>query len=500
MKRHNELSTLNKEHDIINPKKSKIDDHGTNHSLVLQSIVSKTVLSGSNPSEQNQSFSVEDFFTMIWQCNPTVYKQVISVESPTTARSCPLQETLAMGWDGVISMLENSRQNYDKINEIEVTLHPLFLQNQTPMQPLEIQKLYSSNPFAAYLDGCSIIQNHAEYFSRTISNLCLDLQKSFPHVYCNTYLTPPNSQAVKAHADDRDVLVIQIKGKKRWKVYRNVPISFPYSHEQVGKNGIPVPSFVTDRISSTETKASEVLIDCILNEGDVLYMPRGYVHEASTSDCDNEPSFHATIAIMTSDWSYAKTVSEIVRKCLDKNAEYRKAIHVDFGRKDLSTIDETVKTQFNQELDSIVNKIKDCVTMEAIASELGKKYDFHNHHSDRTRKIFSLDEVNESVEQIDIVGPNAARLVSFNTRIRASTQEEREMIKSGDRGLKVRENISDALLSIIAQMKDSLETSYRVSELRSLVQHNEGSIEICDFTLCSFVKCCVELGVISIVM
>jgi hypothetical protein len=95
---------------------------------------------------------------------------------------------------------------------------------QESLSTKEIMKLYGGNLFAAYLDGCSVVLNHADWLCPYMASLCLDLQKQFPHVYANTYLTPPDSQAVNAHADDRDVLVIQVFGKKHWKVYQNVPI------------------------------------------------------------------------------------------------------------------------------------------------------------------------------------------------------------------------------------------------------------------------------------
>ena len=102
----------------------------------------------------------------------------------TTCSLCPLQQTLSMGWDGIANMLENSRQNVQNCNNeehqndeeanlISSSLQPLILQNQEPLQPDEIQSRYSNNPFASYLDRCSIIQNHAEYFSKPISDYAL---------------------------------------------------------------------------------------------------------------------------------------------------------------------------------------------------------------------------------------------------------------------------------------------------------------------------------------
>eukprot|EP00961_Rhodomonas_salina_P024806 334057-Rhodomonas_salina.2 len=87
-------------------------------------------------------------------------------------------------------------------------------------------------PFYAYLSGCSVVLNHADKQSPSVNALCQALAQDFPHAFANMYLTPPNSQAVHPHSDDRDVLLLQIWGSKRWKIYSD-PIPLPYTDEQV---------------------------------------------------------------------------------------------------------------------------------------------------------------------------------------------------------------------------------------------------------------------------
>jgi hypothetical protein len=56
-----------------------------------------------------------------------------------------------------------------------------------------------------------------------------------PHAFANLYATPPCAQAVAAHADDRDVFVLQVSGAKAWRVYGAPPVPLPYPNEQVGE-------------------------------------------------------------------------------------------------------------------------------------------------------------------------------------------------------------------------------------------------------------------------
>lgn len=114
--------------------------------------------------------------------------------------------------------------------------------------------------------------NHCDRLCPITVELCEDLQQPFLYAYANEYLTPPASQAVLAHADDRDVFVIQAYGQKA-KVYDEVPIQYPFPPEQVGKNGMSVP----DRMLE-----GPCVVDTVLRPGDVLYIPRGFVHEACT--------------------------------------------------------------------------------------------------------------------------------------------------------------------------------------------------------------------------
>ena len=539
-----------KDNDSIASSLGRVDrHHHRHHSQALQTILDNNYAcctgndrkdsncsdqAYDNMNNQRKRSNIDDFFQNIWQRCPKFYKKAHTINregeengngnsnsmtiNDGSNSACLLQSVLSMGWDGVSNMLEKSRTTFSSDGD-RSNLQPLFLRNQTPLQHVELQTQYSFNPFAAYLDGCSIIQNHADYFSLPLSNLCLDMQRSFPHVYCNTYLTPPNSSTVKAHADDRDVFVIQIKGRKKWKVYKKVPVPYPYSHEQVGKNGIPIPQSVISNLSSpsstssTSSQSSPILLEIILEEGDVLYMPRGYVHEASTTNCNDQPSFHATMAIMTSDWSLSKTVSEMTRKCLDDIPEYRMAVDVNIGiqNKDLKkSIDESsIKEKFNSDLDIIFHRMRECITYEAIAKKLGTKYGIHNRQAEYMKKQLLHDGTKDDVVvNDDFVGPNAAIFVNMSTRIRSSTQKERDSVaiesESGDRGLTVRENISEDLLSIVMHMKKHVQSVFTVSQLRTLLKkggeedgHNVNSI--CDFTLCSFVKCCVDLGVMSVI-
>merc|ERR1712232_939404 len=99
----------------------------------------------------------------------------------------------------------------------------------------------------------------------------------FYHVFGVLYLTPPDSQAVRLHNDDQDVFLFQVWGRKHWTI-RNSPQHLPYTEEMLGKSDPVPPELIGDPIMSFD-----------MQPHDVLFIPRGFLHEARTSA---EPSLH----------------------------------------------------------------------------------------------------------------------------------------------------------------------------------------------------------------
>lgn len=112
----------------------------------------------------------------------------------------------------------------------------------------------------------------------------------------NAYYTPRDSQGLGVHHDTHDVLCLQVSGEKRWRVYDPVfelPLKDQRYSAEMGEPGEPV-------------------LDLVLQPGDTLYLPRGWLHEALTSDAD---SLHLTIGINVHTWLDA--VRAAVEECKD---------------------------------------------------------------------------------------------------------------------------------------------------------------------------------------
>ena len=99
----------------------------------------------------------------------------------------------------------------------------------------------------------------------------------------NAYYTPRASQGLPVHHDTHDVFVLQVAGEKRWLVYEpalELPLKNQKYATELGAPGPPTH-------------------DLILQPGDMLYLPRGWLHEALTSETD---SLHLTVGVNVVTW------------------------------------------------------------------------------------------------------------------------------------------------------------------------------------------------------
>ncbi|XP_062453091.1 ribosomal oxygenase 2 isoform X3 [Rhea pennata] len=80
----------------------------------------------------------------------------------------------------------------------------------------------------------------------------------------NVYITPQGSQGLPPHYDDVEVFILQLEGEKHWRLYKpTVHLAREYNVESEDRIGNPTHEFV-------------------LKPGDLLYFPRGTIHQADT--------------------------------------------------------------------------------------------------------------------------------------------------------------------------------------------------------------------------
>jgi hypothetical protein len=130
--------------------------------------------------------------------------------------------------------------------------------------------------------GATVLAHRIErsYFQlgRFLSLLSSELGCNFS---ASGVFSPSGSSNIDPHFDAVDVFVLQISGFKRWLVYDS-------------------PHLLATHTDVVDPSGLNVLLDVELFPGDLLYIPRGYIHRTLESGSD---SFHISILQHTFTWS-----------------------------------------------------------------------------------------------------------------------------------------------------------------------------------------------------
>ncbi len=137
-----------------------------------------------------------------------------------------------------------------------------------------------------FLEGYTIILNALHEQFPNLGELVNTLSRNLGHPFqTNVYITPPKSQGFPAHYDTHDVFVLQIEGSKKWRIYKDSPVILPTKQMEFQKEKHPAPEFFTE---------------LELKKGDLLYIPRGMMHDAQTN---LDLSIHVTLGWLGYTWT-----------------------------------------------------------------------------------------------------------------------------------------------------------------------------------------------------
>jgi hypothetical protein len=153
----------------------------------------------------------------------------------------------------------------------------IFQYDATLRDPsVKIPRLRTGALERALREGATLILDAVDELHAPVSVLVEDMEPLFRvRPQANLYAGWRTSPGFDLHWDDHDVLVAQIAGRKRWSVY-GMTKPYPLARD---KGAIPPPD-------------SGPLWEGLLEDGDLLYIPRGWWHAAAPLD---EPTLHLTI-------------------------------------------------------------------------------------------------------------------------------------------------------------------------------------------------------------
>jgi ribosomal protein L16 Arg81 hydroxylase len=164
---------------------------------------------------------------------------------------------------------------------------------------------------AEYRAGATIVLPALHRTWSPLRTLCGNIEAELDHVaHANAYLTPGNAAGFTPHYDTHEVLVLQIAGHKHWRIYEG-PTELPHRKQPFTPSGYVLPS--------------KPLLEVTLSAGDLLYLPRGYIHTTTTSD---RRSAHITIGIAVYTW--IDLASEMLQAAME-SPQLRRALPPGFA-------------------------------------------------------------------------------------------------------------------------------------------------------------------------
>jgi len=195
-----------------------------------------------------------------------------------------------------------------------------------------------------YSEGCSIRILNPQTFLPAIHSMNATLQEYFQcMVGANVYLTPKGSQGFAPHYDDIEAFVLQIEGKKRWRVY-----------EPLSRNRLPRESSK----NFSQDEVGKLCLDVTLEAGDLLYFPRGYIHQANT--LTDFHSLHITVSVYQKQ-TYGDLLEVLLpmalKEAINDNIQLRRGLPLNIWQR-LGAVNSD---SYNPERDAIIKQITACV-------------------------------------------------------------------------------------------------------------------------------------------
>ncbi|MGW3333803.1 cupin domain-containing protein [Streptomyces rubiginosohelvolus] len=154
----------------------------------------------------------------------------------------------------------------------------------------------------AFADGATLVLQALHRTWEPVAELVSGLSAELGHpVQANAYVTPPQNRGFDAHYDVHDVFVLQIEGAKRWVI-----------HEPVLPDPLRDQPWTDHRAAVADRAAHDTpRLDTMLRPGDVLYLPRGWLHSARAQ---GEVSIHLTLGVHA--WTRYALAEHLTRAAL----------------------------------------------------------------------------------------------------------------------------------------------------------------------------------------
>ncbi|XP_072485287.1 ribosomal oxygenase 1 [Notamacropus eugenii] len=219
--------------------------------------------------------------------------------------------------------------------------------------------------WALYRDGCSLRLLCPQAFSAVVWQVLSVLQEHFGSmVGANAYLTPPGSQGFAPHYDDIEAFVLQLEGRKLWRVYkpREPAEELPqFSSPNFGPQGLGKP-----------------VLQEVLEPGDLLYFPRGFIHQA---ECEpGVHSLHLTLStFQRNSWGdlLEPLLPAALQVAMEEDVEFRQGLprdYLDYMGVQHSESGDPRRGPFLEKVQRLLARLARYAPVDAVADQRAKGF------------------------------------------------------------------------------------------------------------------------------
>jgi ribosomal protein L16 Arg81 hydroxylase len=186
-------------------------------------------------------------------------------------------------WPALNRILQQHRLDSPRVRltregqSVPATTYTSYQTNRRrPNQP--IPRLRSADVTRELRSGATLVLDAVDELHEPVTTIAESLERLFHvRIQVNAYAGWRTSHGFDLHWDDHDVFILQVFGRKDWKVY-GMTRKYPMARD----------------IEPTTEKPDKPLWEGTLGDGDLLYIPRGWWHVATPL---NEPTLHLTVGV-----------------------------------------------------------------------------------------------------------------------------------------------------------------------------------------------------------
>ena len=242
---------------------------------------------------------IEQFFVDYWE------QRALLVRGSGSPALGELSRTL-FSFDHVDQLLSVGGPRFRDFIRMSRGGHPIPRDDYSVVRTDGLVDFNVEKVLSLYADGATITINRAHQCSSELAALCSDLSRELQaHVNANVYITPPNSQGFAVHSDTHDVFLLQVEGRKRWRIQETLEYLATPRH----------PNVASDPVAAGRWNQFDLVV------GDAVYMPRGLLHEGTS---DNSHSMHITLGIHPYTW--ADLVRDVLSRAEATETVLRRAV------------------------------------------------------------------------------------------------------------------------------------------------------------------------------